>query len=571
MRQKRNANAYTNLDEYFLFYQGHPLLLDNEICQKKYEITGLQAIKKRLLAAIAQNKKIQIYADYDADGISSGGLLHLLISSIFYGLKAIPEDGVRQAFEGAGIEADISPFLSAATPNFAIHIPRRFSEGYGIKPASLDSIDADLLITVDNGISAIEAIKAAKRKGIEVIVLDHHLPQQDSGNNPIYPNADILVDPEAIPGSADYDGYCGAGLAFKLIEAVMPRNKPLQDKASALAAIGTIADVVPLTKDNRRIVKQGLQALNHNIAPMGIVQMLASCGLSGRVGVEDISFGVAPMINAAGRLYDDGGEKVLYTMLESNPDIALSRAFQLKEVNAKRKAMVNAQMSVIKTDNSDPVNFILCSPLSDDPITGILGLIAGKLAELTGKPSFVFACNNGICSGSARSDDETINPVISMLDRSRDLLSGFGGHAGAAGFSFPVQNMPQVHQALSSYPVIPHDRTLYYDLDLNPAEASAAMQKLSLMEPFGKGMPRPVFRVPVSFGGTSFYRIIGKNQNTVQFLLPGNIKAIGFGMAERFFADGAPNNMFLYGDLCMEYYKGTQSVMFRIQDYDRFA
>lgn len=569
MRQKRNT--YTNLDDYFLFYQGHQLYQDDEVCRKNYEIAGLQEVKIKLLTAIAENKKIKVYADYDADGINSAALSQLLVSAIFYGLKAIPEEGVRQAFREVGIETDISPFLSAATPNFATHIPRRFSEGYGIKPASLDSIDADVLITVDNGISAIEAVELAKRKGMEVIVLDHHLPQTNANNRPVYPNADILIDPEAIPSSADYNGYCGAGLVFKLIEAVMPSNTALHNKAAALAAIGTIADVVPLTKDNRRIVKQGLQSINCYQAPIGLMQMVASCGLTGRVGVEDISYGIGPMINAAGRMFDDGGQEVLNTLLESNPDIALVKALQLKEVNTKRKSMVDAQMSMINIDNSDPINFILVNPLSDDPIAGILGLIAGKLTEITNKPSFVFTCNNGICSGSARSDDEAVNPVINMLNTCRNLLSGFGGHAGAAGFSFPVQNMQQIHWVLSSYPVVPHDKTLYYDLDLNPTEAFAAIHKLSLMEPFGKGMPRPVFRVPVNFGTgtTSFYRVLGKDQKTIQFMLPGNIKAIGFGLAERFFADRTPYSMLLYGDLCFEYYKGNRSVMFRILDYDR--
>ncbi|MBR1866359.1 MAG: ssDNA exonuclease RecJ2, partial [Lachnospiraceae bacterium] len=449
------------------------------------------------------------------------------------------------------------------------HIPRRFSEGYGIKPSSIDDIEADLLITVDNGIAAAEAIKIAKEKGMKVIIMDHHLPALDAEGEVIRPEADILVDPEAFPETADFDGYCGAGLTLKLIEKMFPKNVNLITKASAFAAIGTVADIVPLKEDNRRIVRKGLEAMNSNNMVMGLADLIMESGLSGHVDSESIAFKLAPTFNASGRLEDEGGQNVLAALMNKDPMGALVMAKQLIEINEKRKALIDDAISKVEIREEDPVNFTFYMDPDGTNVTGIVGLIAGKLAESTGKPSFAFTLDDsGVMKGSARSDDEDQNNVYLMLKSAEKYLLGFGGHKGAAGFSFAPENLENVFAALKAYPTKPHDPNLYYDLDLDPTEAYHTLSIMDQMEPFGKGMDRPVFRIEAHFSGTEWYQTMGEEKQHLRFDLPGNLKAVAFHLAEQYEKDGFPMDVYLYGTLCWNYYKDRKYTQFRVDSYE---
>ena len=265
--------------------------------------------------AITQGMPVVIVGDYDADGITSTAILVKLLGHFGVRTKTI--------------------------------IPKRFTDGYGISESLIQGITNSLIITIDNGVSAIEPIRAAKAAGNTVIVLDHHLPQDT------LPEADLIVDPHIFPEKNGYEHYCGAGLAYKLAEFLCASESSQQKKGLffdllVLACIGTLADVVPLTGDNRYLVIAGLQVINHKTwfyqLSSGIQAIL---NLADRPYDEDtIKFQIAPILNAAGRLYNAGSSSVLKALLSEDDTQSLVFASKMKQINEERKRLVTHWLTI---------------------------------------------------------------------------------------------------------------------------------------------------------------------------------------------------------------------------------
>lgn len=525
-----------NLDEYVFEMTGKSIseLMD---VQKKYEIKNLDVAKRIMLNAVKSGKKIFIVGDYDADGIDS-----LIIFTVLCMI----------------LKAD-----------YSIIVPKRMSEGYGISEKILERLDdGALLITVDNGIRAIETLKKAKEeKHMEIIIMDHHLAEKDENENPVLPEADLIIDPEALEGSSDFKDYCGAGLAFKLAEEILGSTHPMIPVLSCFAAIGTIGDLVPLLEDNRRIVQMGLYNLNHKRCYTSLTELRELFSLP-EVKASDIAFKIGPAVNAMGRLYDAGGEMTIKCLMQNTIEKAKVGANTLFENNKKRKEIVQEVVDKIDFENSnEPINFLCDRNIGE----GVVGIIAGRMSEENYKPSFVMTkLSDGTLKGSARAKDD-VNHIERLLSECSDLLIKFGGHAKAGGFSLEEKNLTEFKRRLCELTLECSKKEDTYDLVLNPQNAKKELERLEQIEPFGEGLPYPIYMIDtiiMNEGEKEFYKIIGTEQNHIKFDITKNLQGIAFHMKEKFFEDGKPRKVKLYGTLNANIFRGVKSAQFQVIDYE---
>lgn len=334
-------------------------------------IKNLKEAATRIETAITNNESVTIYGDYDADGITGSTILYRT-------LTLLGHDKVN------------------------VILPKRFSEGYGLSLKAVSMIKDGLLITVDNGITAVDEIKAAKEKVLDVIIIDHHLLRDDG----ILPEANIIVDPKAIEGS-DFSDYCGAGLAYKLAQ-IMIEDDFILKQLNSLAAIGTIADVMPLIHDNRNIVIDGLKFINERKVPIGLNILLDELDFL-KTDEHDIAFKIAPIINASGRMRDDGA-MLAFNLIAHDSDSLEVLAKNLININEERKNSVREGLELCEKKISEDCLF------GDNPLViyttnaesnifqeGIIGILAGKMAEKYKVSTFVLTESNGVLKGSGRS------------------------------------------------------------------------------------------------------------------------------------------------------------------------
>lgn len=492
--------------------------------------------------ALAQNRPIWIVGDYDADGVTSTAILCKLFS--FLGFKA------------------------------STIIPKRFSDGYGVSEDLVAGIRDSLLVTVDNGIMAIDAIAAAKSAGNTVVILDHHLPGAE------LPPADVIVDPH-LPGDQSlYRDYCGAGLAYKLAEYMCMGRKrtdisQLFTDLTVLAAIGTLADVVPLTGDNRRIVKTGLAILNNRKSYLTL-----SAGIRTIIALaeppydeESIGYTIAPVINAAGRLYNAGSTSTLKALLSTNQRDAVAYAGKMQEINDKRKQMVRGWTeAAVQSAASQADNPILTVYLPDIP-EGIIGIVAGKLTEEFKRPAFVFCKTSGgagIIKGSGRSFGAF--DLSKALDAVRSFTIAAGGHTGAAGLSVAEKDLPALCRAIQDYGrthiVTPCEDALLYDLEIREEDIPALIKKLKALAPFGEGVEKPVFVIQGFHCSSRFghsFKMMGQSKEHIR-LNGAKCDAVGFGLADAYARLGYPETVDLLGTVGENTYHGSTTLQFQILD-----
>jgi single-stranded-DNA-specific exonuclease len=443
--------------------------------------------KERLLRAIEQKEKIAVFGDYDCDGITSSVLLHRMLQ-----------------------RRGIDPL---------IRLPHRMDEGYGLKPIHIEEFEAagiTLLLTVDTGVSARTEIARAKEKGMDVIVLDHHHvpPELPPAYAIIHPILSLL----ALPHPA------AAGVVLSFVQGMEENDWEDKDTDIALGAIGTIADLVELRGFNRTLVQQGLESLRRS-TNSSLSFLLTHAGLSEGCTCRDVAFRIAPRINAAGRMAD--------------PTIAL-RALQghheslmlLEDLNNERQQTVLGLTESALEELADTASPFLCIA-STTYTSGIVGLIAGKLTEKYGKPSLVASIRDGMCIASLRSIPGY--DIAAGLERISDLLTSFGGHAQAAGCSFPEANLPLIDARMSgdiAATMTPEDLTptLTIDTAIDPKSISKLLcEELSKLEPFGQGNPEPRFLIEnVTLHDV---RQVGQTGSHLQAKL-GQHKIIGFGLGE---------------------------------------
>ena len=521
---KRDENINT-LEEYVISKCGKTPDKLNTF-KPHYSIKGIKEASLMIREAVENNRQVYVFADYDADGIDSAAILFLMFE------KLRKEYGKKER-------------------KFRIVVPDR-SWGYGVNESKVECMDdGALLITVDNGITAIKALTAAKKKSMDIIIMDHHERRLD-GQLPPY---DVLINPSAFPDSADFNDYCGAGLSYKLCEEMFPDDKEFLLKVSAFAAIGTVGDCVSMTEDNRRIVRAGMYALNKDRSSQGLSDIVSLSNIKGHVFSEDIGFRLAPVINASSRMRKFGAAEAMKAIISEKN--APELAGELIRINNERKDATKAMLEQVSVDYRDTINFHV---VKGNP--SICGLVAAKLTEATGKPSFIMAESApGLLSGSARSDDEEKNDITKILDYAKEYLHTYGGHKGAGGFSVKTEDVEKLHKELSSFPIVPHEENILYDLDIEPdaGDFLSTARALAGMEPFGKGFEKPVYRVKIDLNKEgNAVKTFGDNHVRVTFD-NGNVNAVGFFMADKISDELLGDNAYLYGTISYNFYNGKVS------------
>lgn len=435
----------------------------------------------RIHHAIVERRKICIYGDYDVDGVTGTAILLKLLTHL-----------------GADVQ---------------FHVPLRLSEGYGLNSERLRELAAQgvsQVISVDCGIASIEEAAEAKRLGLELIVTDHH-EMKTKGEEPILPDAAVLVHPRLPGGTYPFGGLSGAGVAFKLAwavaqrvsgsEKVTPDLRELLLDCLGLAALGLIADVVPLQDENRILVRHGLQRILEKPS-VGLQALIAAAQLGTQkpLTTEDVGFRLAPRLNAAGRL---GCASLAVELLTTKySDKAKQLAAYLEDQNQKRQSVERkitsqAQEMMTSFDLSTTAGIVLGSP---DWHQGVVGIVASRLVDSYARPSLVVSIKNdeAIAVGSGRSVPGF--PLHLALKACETHLIGHGGHAAAAGFKLKPENLDAFGDAFNAYTAafypegLPPAPRLTLDTEVPLAALSwSLLRDIDKLEPYGAQNPKPKF------------------------------------------------------------------------------
>jgi single-stranded-DNA-specific exonuclease len=416
----------------------------------------------RIYKAVLSGEKIAIYGDFDVDGVTATIIL---------------AEGL------AWLGAEVIPY-----------IPDRLNEGHGLNISAIEKLHAQgasLVITDDCGVTDLTEVKQAQEMGIDVIITDHHVPL---GN---LPQAVAVVDPKRKDSVYPYPDLAGAGVAFKLLQALFhedSREKWLA-KFLDLVALATVTDLAPMVGENRYLVKEGLKELN-NTSRVGIQEMIKLAGLKpGELDTEDISWTLGPRLNAAGRMNNACTSYQLLTT--QSPEEARLLALELEKKNVERQKLSNAVLSQAKEKVAAKLHLPVLIEGNESYPIGVIGLVAGKLKDEFYKPTIIINLGPELCQGSCRSIPEF--NIAYALEECRDLLNAFGGHPLAAGFTVPRQSLTQLEERIMSLAIdqlghLDLRSEIVIDAELPLAtftgETFNLMQKLS---PFGRGNPQPTF------------------------------------------------------------------------------
>ena len=421
-----------------------------------YLLHDMKKAVERIRRAIEDYEQILIYGDYDADGMTSASIL-------------------KETLEELGAECQV-------------YLPNRFTDGYGpnqsVYKYFIEQQAVSLIVTVDNGVAGHEAIAFAQEAGVDVIVTDHHsLPDQ-------LPDAYAIIHPEHPAGNYPFKELAGCGVAFKLATALLEQVQPdLLD----LVAIGTIADMVSLTDENRIMVQYGLSLLRQS-ERIGLQEMMRLAGLeAGQVNEETVGFQLAPRLNALGRLDDPNPAIELLTGFDEEEVATI--AAMIDEKNTERKDVVQAiyeeAKNLVQADK--PVQILAAKGWNP----GVLGIVAGRLLEELQQPIIVLSIQDGLAKGSARSVEAV--DIFQALNDHRDLFVAFGGHSGAAGMTLQVENLEALSDVLVAFIQdnqldLTQKPSLVLDEELDLADLSLeTVKSLEKLAPFGMNFAKPIF------------------------------------------------------------------------------
>ncbi len=427
-------------------------------------LKGMRAAANRLAAAIAEGEPIVVYGDFDTDGVTAVTLL-------------------TQAIGAMG--GEIRPY-----------IPHRMREGYGLNTEAIDQLAAEgarVLLTVDCGISNAREAAHARARGLDVIITDHHTPPEQ------LPEALAVVNPKQPGCEYPYKQLVGVGIAYKLVQALarlglkMPlRGRDLLD----VVALGTVADMGPLTGENRILVRAGLESINSTQRP-GLKALIVAAGLAqGKVTSTDISFMLGPRLNAAGRL--DDAVLAYQLLLADDYSAAQGLAESLNVANRRRQELTKEIQQAAKQQAADlgkEANRIVVLD-SVGYQAGLVGLVAARLVEEIGRPVLMVERGDELSRGSARSVPGF--SLIEALASCEDLFERYGGHSTAAGFTLRTERLPELEQRLQDYAAthLPDDLlapALEIDAEVPLGALSwDLLQQISVLEPFGQANPQPV-------------------------------------------------------------------------------
>ncbi len=429
------------------------------------EIPDVDRAARRVLLAKEKGEKILVFGDYDVDGVT--GTVILLHTLKYLGIDA------------------------------SYYIPHRYGEGYSLSLESVKRIAESgikLIVTVDCGISNFNEIEEANALGMEVVVTDHHNLAKN------LPPAYAIVNPKMISKEHPSRNLSGAGVAFKFAWALLRianvKNNEFLTSLLDLASLGTVSDVVPLTAENRVLAVAGLNLINER-KRLGIKHLAQAASLYGKISVNHIYFGLAPRINAAGRL--EHASKAVELLLTNDADQAKALAEELHRINLRRRGIGSSIKEEVfsKLDENYLAENKLVILSGEDWHPGVIGIVASQIVDRYLRPAVLVGINDGVGRGSARSVDG-LN-MFELLDSCRDLFLDFGGHEGAAGFEIAPENIlelkdrlrEEIERVVSAEDLKPK---IAVDAELSPSKISMSLIKeLEVLDPHGEGNPPPVF------------------------------------------------------------------------------
>lgn len=425
-----------------------------------FSLADMEKAVERIAAAMDNFERIVVFGDYDADGVTATALVYSYLVS-----------------QGANVE---------------YRIPDRMREGYGISCAAVQELATSgvkLIVTVDNGIAAVEEAAFAKELGVDMVITDHHTPGAQ------LPDAVAVVNPHREDCPSEYKEFAGVGVAFQLVCALEGDSDTVLQKYADLLALGTLADVVPLTGENRALVKKGIRRINAGARP-GIEALKAVAGVADRpLTASNVAFTLAPRINAAGRI--GSAETALRLLLCDNEQDAIELANETDILNKQRQAIetkISAE-AIQQIEENPAVKYagvLVVSGAGWHP--GVIGIVAARLVSKYGKPAVVITTDGETGKGSCRSIPGF--SVYDALAKCAPLLTHFGGHPGAAGLGVLTENIPALRDALDAYTKtgsMPFAQ-IGLDFKLNPAYINVSLlNTLAALEPCGCENPVPTF------------------------------------------------------------------------------
>ena len=527
------------------------------------------------LALTFKNRKIRVFCDYDVDGVGAGSILYL-------GLKMA---GFRYCRDNGPMKVVRPPF--------------RHEEGYTVSVPAIEEFAREcggngLMITVDIGIAAVEAVSRAKELGLTVIILDHHLYRVDYEGNPVLPPADVIIDPSAIKGQGRWSSYCGGALAYRFICAMIGKQKA--QILLSYSALTTVADVMPLKEENRVFVSQGIKCMEKRLIMPGLqalINVFTAKKLEKRSGTEDpearraeakkqaeemenriseyeIGFQLAPALNAPGRLLNQGAYKSINLLTCEDYEEAYPLAEELWEINQERIRLVNEASEkaeeMVREKHLD--RFPVLMTVLQDVNPGIAGIIAGRLTEEHNRPSIVLTPKmgrEGVLVGSCRSVPE-IN-IKALLDEISDLMMAYGGHAGAAGLTLEKAAVPAFFQALiraekEMFAYVPADVDIrFYDLSADTGMCGSLAAEEKRFMPYGEGCEQNIYRITGYIPDTDLFTgkrvsVFGKDNKVYKMTCRG-VSAITFDPELGEALEVTEGELVLYGTLSQNEYKGN--------------
>lgn len=501
---QRGIASVEEADRFF-----HPSLKD---MHDPFLMPDMDKAVNRLNKAMGSKEKIMVYGDYDVDGTTAVALVYKYLQNFY--------------------------------SNIDYYIPTRYDEGYGISKKNIDDAaesGVKLIIILDCGIKAIEEIKYAKEKGIDFIICDHHVPDDE------LPPAEAILNPKLEGSTYPCPHLSGCGVGYKLMQAFAISNGISYNDLEGmldLVAVSIAADIVPMVDENRIMAYHGLRRLNSN-PNMGLRAIIKICQLSNReITISDVIFKIGPRLNASGRM--QSGREAVELLVARDVADAYEKGKNIDQYNKDRKELdkriteeANAILEARGEMHSDKKSIVI---YNKDWHKGIIGIVASRLTELYYKPSVVLTFANGLATGSSRSVQGF--DIYSAIDASRDLLENFGGHTYAVGLSLKEENIPEFTRRFEEYVaanITTAQLTPQLDIDAYLTFADITPEFISLLKkfnPFGPGNNKPVFcsRGVLDFGTS---KLVGKQLEHIKLELVDNtsgkvINGIGFNMAQYF-------------------------------------
>lgn len=449
----RGVNTVEDAEEFFGISEFVPT--------DPFDFPDMYKAVKRIKTALDNFERIAVYGDYDADGVTATALLYSYLE-----------------MQGADV---------------VFAVPNRHTEGYGLSYGAIDNISrmgAKLIITVDNGISAVEEAEYIRQLEMDLIITDHHLPSD------VIPDAVAVVDPPREGCILDFKDYAGVGVAYKLICALEGEENDVTESFLDLVTIGTIADVMPLKGENRSIVRRGTQLINDSDR-VGIQVLTEVAGLEGKtIKSGTVAFGLAPRINAAGRI--GTADRAIRLLLSEDYDEANALANEINDDNVSRQQteqeILNQAVEIIESNPEWKYDRVLVVS-GENWHDGVIGIVASRLVEKYGKPAIVITeSDDGTAKGSGRSVDGF--SLYDALCACAGVLDHFGGHTLAAGLGLDTEKIPELRCAINNYA---DSLDAFYpvqniDFKINPSCVNTELlDVIESLEPFGAGNPQPIF------------------------------------------------------------------------------